>query len=116
MVDGLGMKIKACSKGWLPHGFSFMARVVDLEAQKWMKVMLSGDFDGYGLLGFKQVETDTSNIYLHLDVDVWHPYLRFVLAPLRPRFLLNHKWWAARKATKLLQKEIYCHRNVSVLR
>ena len=66
-ADGLGMTIKACSKGWLPHGFTFKAQVVDLEVDHWMKVELSGDFDGYGLLSSKQVNADSCNIYLRLD-------------------------------------------------
>lgn len=103
--DGLGMRIRLHSKGWLPHSFLMVAEIIDLEAHKWMTIKVDGDFDGIGDLSVTPIDQEHCTAVLRWRTDINHPQLRYMVRFLRPVLNLNHRW-AVNSVSKVIQKEI----------
>jgi hypothetical protein len=103
--DGLGIAIRLHTKGFLPHSFFFVARIVDVIPHRFMRIAVEGDFEGAGELW---VEPDTAGgcaARLHWRTSVLHPWLKPLVRVLHPVFVWNHKW-AMRRTWRLLQAEV----------
>ena len=103
--DGLGMTIRLHSKGWLPHAFFCIARIVDLVPHRFMAIEVRGEFEGIGMLWVTPVGNGNCEAVLHWRTNIRHPYVRRLTRLLNPIFVLNHKW-AMRRAHRLMQEEI----------
>jgi hypothetical protein len=104
-ADGLGMAIRLHTKGFLPHSFFFLARIVDVVPHRFMRIAVSGDFEGIGELSVTPDRGAGCNAELHWQTSVRHPWLRPLVRSLHPIFVWNHKW-AMRHARKLMQAEV----------
>ncbi|WP_127600142.1 SRPBCC family protein [Nitratireductor alexandrii] len=111
-ADGLGMAIRLYTKGFLPHAFFFVARIVDLVPHRSMTIAVSGDFDGAGFLTVEPGPGGICAASLRWRVRVAHPYVRRFVPVFRPVLAANHKW-AARRAHRLLQEEVFRRRRLS---
>ncbi len=103
--DGLGMTMKLHTKGWLPHTFFFIAKIVELVPDRSMVIAVSGDFEGDGTMTITPQDNGMCNAVLHWKTRIRHPYIRPFIRILHPVFVLNHKW-AVRKARLLMQEEV----------
>jgi hypothetical protein len=104
-ADGLGMTIRLHTKGFMPHSFFFVAKIVGLVPHRFMRIAVRGDFEGIGELSVEPDGVDACDARLHWRTCVRHPRLRPFVSPLRPVFVWNHKW-AMRRAHRLIQAEI----------
>ncbi|MVA98170.1 hypothetical protein GN330_13045 [Nitratireductor sp. CAU 1489] len=111
-VDGLGMTIRLYTKGFLPHSFFFVARIADLVAHRSMTIAVTGDFDGTGFLSVEPRPGGICMASLHWRVRVAHPYVGRFVRVFHPVLVANHKW-AARRAHRLLQEEVFRRRRLS---
>jgi len=102
--DGLGIAIRLHTKGFLPHSFFLVARVVDVIPHRFMRIAVEGDFEGLGELS---VEADAGccRARLRWQTSVAHPWLRPMVPFFHPLFVWNHKW-AMRRTRRLLQAEV----------
>jgi hypothetical protein len=107
--DGLGMALQLAAKGFLPHRFSLVARVVDVVPHRFMRIAVSGDFEGTGDLS---VVPDGAGCLLQLD---WHlsgyPWLRPLLRVFHGVFVRNHTW-VMRRTFRLLEAEVHRRRRL----
>ncbi len=103
--DGLGLKIRVHTKGWLPHSFLFDAEVVDLIAHKSMTVRVTGDFEGISYLDVAKVEGGDCHVTLRWITRVEHPIVkRFV--PLSRFILARNHTWATNWVRRMIQSEL----------
>ena len=107
--DGLGMSIRLHTKGFLPHSFFFVARIVDLEPHRYMRIEASGDFEGVGELSLEPGSGGCCRVRLHWRTRIMHPWLKPLVAWFHPVFVWNHKW-AMRRTRRLIQDEVYRRR------
>src|ERR1700694_2273928 len=107
---GLGMALRLQAKGFLPHSFSFVARVVDVVPHRFMRVAVSGDFEGVGDLS---VVPDGAGcqFQLHWRISLMHP-LRPLVVVFHWVFVQNHKS-AMRRTCRLLEAEVHRRREAS---
>jgi hypothetical protein len=109
--DGVGMTLRLQAKGFLPHTFSIVARVVDVVPDRFMRIAVSGDFEGVGDLS---VEPDGAGCRLQLD---WHlsgyPWLRPLIRAFHGVFVRNHTW-VMRRTFRLLEAEVHRRRALGV--
>ncbi|QDZ02132.1 hypothetical protein FQ775_18060 [Nitratireductor mangrovi] len=103
--DGLGMTIRVFAKGFLPHSFFFIGRIVDLVEHRYMKIAVAGDFEGVSEMWAEPVDFARCRVTLRWQVEVRHPYVRFFVRLLRPVFAWNHRW-SVERACRLLQAEV----------
>ncbi|WP_404405650.1 SRPBCC family protein [Pelagibacterium halotolerans] len=108
-ADGLGMVVRLHSKGLLPHSFFFVAEVVDVIPERYMRLQVTGDFDGFGDLYVEPDPDGGCRARLVWTVNIGHPYVRYFMRILHPVFVWNHKW-AVRWARKLMQAEVHRRR------
>ena len=106
--DGLGMALRLQAKGFLPHSFSLVARVVDVVPHRFMRIAVSGDFEGVGDLS---VVPDGTGCQLKLD---WrlsgYPWLRPLIRVFHWVFIRNHTW-VMRRTFRLLEAEVHRRRD-----
>lgn len=101
--DGLGMALRLQAKGFLPHTFALEARVVGVVPHRFMRIAVSGDFEGVGDL---TVVPDGAGCRLELD---WrlsgYPWLRPLIRVFHGVFIRNHDW-VMRRTFRLLEREV----------
>jgi hypothetical protein len=107
--DGLGMTIRAHSKGFLPYSFFFEAKVVDLVRHRYLKLAVIGDLEGFAEMSVSPSESGGCHATFLWMPTIRHPYLRPLVRLLDPVFVWNHRW-AMRYAHRLLQAEVYRRR------
>jgi len=107
--DGLGITIRLHTKGWLPHSFLFIAKIVELVPNKSMTVAVKGDFNGAGYISITDAGNGHCKASLRWVVTIQQPLVRRIVRILNPVFALNHLW-ATRQAQRLMQAEIYRRR------
>jgi hypothetical protein len=107
--DGLGMTIKLHTKGWLPHTFFFIAKIVDLVPDRSMVIAVNGDFEGAGTMSVTPQDNGKCRAVLHWRARIRQPYIRPLIHLFHAVFVLNHKW-AMRNARSLMQEEVYRRR------
>lgn len=103
--NGLGLTVRVFAKGFLPHSFFFIGRIVDLVPHRYMKIAVSGDFEGVSEMWADPVDAARCRVSLRWRVKVRHPYVSAVVPVLRPVFAWNHRW-AVERARRLLQAEV----------
>jgi polyketide cyclase/dehydrase/lipid transport protein len=108
--DGLGIAMHLHTKGFLPPSFSFVVRVIDVMPDRFMRVAVSGDFEGVGDLF---VVPDAGGCRFQVDwrISLMHPLRRLVLL-FHWVFAGNHKW-AMRRTCRLLEAEVHRRREAS---
>lgn len=111
-ADGLGMTIRLYTKGFLPHSFFFVARIVDLVPHRSMTIAVSGDFEGRGEMLVVPGPDGICDARLRWRVRVMHPYVRRFVRLFRFVLVANHKW-AMRYARRLMQEEVFRRRRHS---
>ncbi len=110
--DGVGITIRLHTKGFLPHSFFFVARIVEIVPHRFMRIAVSGDFDGVGEISVAPHDPGGCEARLRWRTSVPHPYVRRFVRLLHPVFVWNHKW-AMRRAGRLLQAEVERRRSAS---
>jgi len=103
--QGRGLSIRVHTKGWLPYSFLFDVKIVDLEPHRWMKVQVSGDFEGSCLLEVTGFDGVNTRLNLHWQVDLHHPILRKLRPLLHPVMVANHRW-AVGWIRRMMQREL----------
>jgi len=103
--DGLGLRLRFFTKGWLPYSFLFTATITDLVPDERMRVEVDGDFVGYGDLVIDQRDDEFCHIDLRWVTDIHHPQLRPLVRFLHPVMKGNHIW-AVRWVRRMMQAEI----------
>jgi len=103
-ADGLGMTVRAFTKGWLPHSFHFITRINDLEPHQYMRLDVQGDFEGYATFELKP-DGERTRIDVRWRVNSHHPYIKYIARLLRPVFVWNHTW-AMRAGARAMQREV----------
>ncbi len=106
--DGLGMALRLHVKGFLPHSFFFVARIVDVVPHRYMRVAVNGDFEGLADI-FIEPDGAGSQFRLHWRIALRHPWLRRLVRVLHWAFVPNHKW-AVRHTCRLLEAEVHRQR------
>ncbi|MCH9731180.1 MAG: hypothetical protein K0U84_16140 [Actinomycetia bacterium] len=106
--DGLGMALRLHTKGFLPHSFFFVARIVDVVPHRYMRVVVSGDFEGIADI-FIVPDGAGSQFQLHWRIALMHPWLRPLVRALHWAFVPNHKW-AVRHICQLVEAEVHRRR------
>lgn len=104
-ADGLGMTIRLSINGFLPLGFSFVVKVVDLVPHRHMAVAVEGDFEGQGTIDVDPVDDVTCVAEVRWRVNVNHRLVRPVAPVLYRLFVWNHDW-ATRKVGQLMEREV----------
>jgi len=108
--DGLGIAMRVHTKAFLPPGFSFVARVVDIVPHRFMRVAVSGDFEGVG--DFSLVpDGGGCQFQLHWRISLMHP-LRPLVQVFHWVFVQNHKL-AMRRTCRLAEAEVHRRREAS---
>ncbi len=107
--DGLGLTIRLHTKGWLPHSFLFIAKIVELVPNQSMTIAVKGDFNGAGYISLNETPDGQCKAKLRWVVEIEQPLIRRIVRILNPIFVLNHLW-STRQARKLMQAEVYRRR------
>jgi len=107
--DGLGITIRLHTKGWLPHSFLFIAKIVEVVPNKSMTIAVKGDFNGAGYISLSETPDGQCAAKLRWVVEIEQPLIRRIVRILNPIFVLNHLW-STRQARKLMQAEVYRRR------
>lgn len=110
--DGLGMSLRLHTKGFLPHSFFFMARIVTVVPGRFLRIAVSGDFDGVGEITITPDDSGNCHAQLHWRTSVLHPWLRPFIRLFHRVFVWNHRW-STRNMARLLQAEIERRRTAS---
>lgn len=105
---GVGTSARFFTKGFMPHTFQFVAEIVKLDELKSIVIRTKGDFDGVCTIEIHN-GYQNSVVDIRWRVEVYQPYLRMFLYPLKPLFIANHRW-AMRHGRRGLQEEIYRRR------
>jgi len=108
-ADGRGLSLRFHTKGWLPYSFLFTATVVDLVAHEYMKIKVSGDFEGFGITQISGHDDTYCYMDLRWMADVKHPVLRPLVWLLHAIMERNHKW-AVGWVRKMFQAEVFRRR------
>lgn len=103
--DGLGLRIRVHTKGWLPHSFLFDAEIVDLVAHKSMTVRVTGDFEGISYLEAGRIEDGACHVSLRWITRVEHPVVRRFV-PLTRFILARNHIWATNWVRRMIQSEL----------
>jgi hypothetical protein len=103
-----GCLVRLYTKGWMPHTFHFLARVMLADGDQDMTIETLGDFKGVGRISLTDLG-EAQDITIDWHVFVAHPLLKPVLRLLKPVFVANHRW-AMRKGREGLQAEIHRRR------
>lgn len=106
--DGLGMALRLHTKGFLPHSFFFVARIVDVVPHRYMRVTVNGDFEGIADI-FIEPDGTGSQFRLHWRIALLHPWLRRLVRVFNWAFVPNHKW-AVRHICRLVEAEVHRRR------
>lgn len=106
--DGLGMTLRLHTKGFLPHSFFFVARIVDVIPDRFMRVAVTGDFEGVGDVSLMP-DGDGCQFELRWRIALKHPWLRPMMRTFQWVFVRNHKW-AMRHTCRQLEEEVHRRR------
>ncbi len=89
--DGLGRRVRAVTKGWLPYTLRWEFVVVESRSPFGFTIQASGDFQGIGVWTFTQ---DGSFVDITYDwrIRADKPLIRRLSFLLRPIFEANHRW------------------------
>jgi hypothetical protein len=110
--DGLGMTLRVYAKGFMPHCFFFQGQIVDLIRHRYMKIAVTGDFEGTADMSVTPNHDGTCHARFHWTITIRHRYVRWFVKLLYYVFILNHKW-SIDMARRLLQQEVYRRRKAS---
>jgi hypothetical protein len=111
--SGVGRRVRALTKGWLPYTLSWSFVVVDSRDPFGFTIEAEGDLEGRGRWSFEQ-----RGVFTHVTCD-WQVALRKPLLSLlspaaRPIFEANHRW-AMRRGKESLRLELARRRAVTDL-
>jgi len=97
---GLGGRVRAHTKGWLPYTIHWEFEVVESRYPHGFTIVARGDFDGRGVW---TIEQDGRFVHITYDwrVRAEKPLLRRLSFALRPLFEANHRWAMAQGETSL---------------
>jgi len=56
--DGSGTMVRIQAKGWLPHTFVFLVRIVEIDQPRSLTVLTQGDFEGIAKLSIESSDDD----------------------------------------------------------
>lgn len=106
--DGLGMTLRVHTKGYLPHSFFFVAQIVDVIPHRFMRVVVTGDFDGVADITVTP-DGAGSRFEMHWRIALKHPWLRHLVRTFRWVFVRNHRW-AMRHMCRQVEDEVHRRR------
>lgn len=112
-ADGLGMELRLHVKGFLPHSFFIVVRIVDVVQHQFMRVAVSGDLEG---IGDVTVVPDGNGCTWQLDwrMSVTRSWMRpLTRTRVVHRLLLWNHMWAMRRACRLVVDEVHRRRRES---
>jgi hypothetical protein len=98
--DGLGRRVRALTKGWLPYTIRWEFETVESRYPYGYAIVASGDFDGRGVWTFAQ-DGRFVDITYDWRLRAEKPLLRNLSFLLRPLFEANHRWAMAQGEASL---------------
>jgi len=90
-ADGLGRRIRAVTKGWLPYTLRWEFVVVESRYPYGLSIEASGDFDGRGVWTFAQ-DGPFVDVTYDWRIRAEKPLIRRLSFLLKPLFEANHRW------------------------
>lgn len=107
-ADGLGMTMRLHVKGFLPHSFFIVVRIIDVIQHKYMRVAVTGDLEG---IGDVTLIPDGAGCQWHLDwrMSITRGWMRPLGRIFHRPMLWNHKW-AMNQAARLVVDEVHRRR------
>lgn len=100
-------RIKA--RGFLPYRLRFTGETIAAERPRFIRMRLSGDFEGGGQWTFEQAE-DGAHATLDWRPVVERPLVRNLTPVLRPLFRANHDW-TMRRGREHIAAEVLARRS-----
>ena len=88
---GVGRRVAAVSKGWLPYTLRWEFDVVESRYPYGFTIVARGDFDGRGVWTFEQAGSVVDVTY-DWQLKAEKPLLRRLSPFLKPLFAANHRW------------------------
>lgn len=106
--DGLGMTMRLHVKGFLPHSFFIVVKIIDVVQHKYMRVSVTGDLEG---IGDVTVVPDGDGCKWQLDwkMSITRGWMKPFGRVFHRLFLWNHKW-AMGRACQLVVDEVHRRR------
>ena len=89
--DGLGRRVRLCTKGWLPYTIAWEFEVVESRYPHGFTIAASGDFEGVGVWTFEQSGPYVDVVY-DWRIRAEKPLLQALSPFLRPLLEANHRW------------------------
>jgi len=107
-ADGLGMTMRLHVKGFLPHSFFIVVKIIDVIQHKYMRVAVTGDLEG---IGDVTLVPDGAGCQWYLDwrMSITRGWMRPLGRIFHRAFLWNHKW-AMNRAARLVVDEVHRRR------
>jgi hypothetical protein len=103
-ADGLGRRIRAVTKGWLPYTLRWEFVVVESRYPHGLSIEASGDFEGRGVWTFAQ-DGPFVDVAYDWRIRAEKPLIRRLSFLLKPLFEANHRW-AMAQGEKSLKLEL----------
>jgi hypothetical protein len=98
--DGLGRRVRALTKGWLPYTIRWEFETVESRYPHGFTIVANGDFEGRGVWTLEQDDAFVDVTY-DWRLRAEKPLLRDLSFLLRPLFEANHRWAMAQGETSL---------------
>ncbi|MEM7069336.1 MAG: hypothetical protein AAF478_10680 [Pseudomonadota bacterium] len=98
--NGIGRVVRVHTKGWMPHSFQFLIKLVEVSGTERIILETQGDFDGYSVI---QLHEENGLIFAEYDwrVAVRQPLIRYLVPFAKSVFEANHHWVMERGRTGL---------------
>jgi hypothetical protein len=103
-ADGLGRRVRALTKGWLPYTLRWEFVTVESRYPHGFSIQASGDFVGRGVWTFSG-DGRIVDITYDWRISAEKPLIRTLTPLLRPLFEANHRW-AMAQGEKSLDLEL----------